>query len=75
MTLYLIPDIFVAVVSGTSGDVIHSFDLLEFRVHTDCIPGKILGHVVVTTEGIDEYVTCQELCGYGHSGMSFIIEV
>lgn len=75
ITLYLIPDIFIAIVCRSSGDVIHSFDLLEFGVHTDCMPGKVARHVVVTTERIDEYVTCQELCGYRHSRISLILEV
>lgn len=53
--------------------MLHSFSLLDLGVHTDCMPGKTVGHEVSTELLIDEYVTCQELCGYGHSGMSMII--
>jgi heme/copper-type cytochrome/quinol oxidase subunit 2 len=58
---------------GTSSDVLHSFSLLDFGVHTDCIPGKAVGHEVVSDVIVDEYITCQELCGYGHSGMSIFL--
>lgn len=62
-------------ISGRSSDVLHSFSLLELRVHTDCIPGKLTEHSVVVHLELEEYVTCQELCGYGHSGISLLLEL
>ena len=60
---------------GSSTDVLHSFSLLDLRVHTDCIPGKTVRHEVNSDIGLDEYVTCQELCRYRHSGISILLEI
>lgn len=62
-------------VSRSSSDVLHSFSLLELGVHTDCMPGKLTEHGVVVHLELEEYVTCQELCRYRHSGMSLLLEL
>jgi len=31
---------------ATSGDVLHSMSLQLFGVHSDCMPGKMIGHDV-----------------------------
>jgi heme/copper-type cytochrome/quinol oxidase subunit 2 len=50
--------------------VLHSFSFKEYGFHTDCIPGKMIMHTAIyLTVGVVA-VTCQELCGYGHSGMT-----
>jgi heme/copper-type cytochrome/quinol oxidase subunit 2 len=75
MNMYVIGDYLLCRLQGRSSDVLHSYSVLRYGVHTDCMPGKLTEHVVqVNLEG-EEYVTCQELCGYGHSGMSIIIEL
>lgn len=30
-----------------SGDVLHSLSVLNLRIHTDCMPGKIISHDVL----------------------------
>lgn len=73
MSIYIIRDYLLCGLQGGSCDVLHSYSVLGYGVHTDCIPGKLTEHLVqVNLEG-EEYVTCQELCGYRHSGMSIIL--
>lgn len=73
--MYVVRDYLLCRLQGGSSDVLHSYSVLRYRVHTDCIPGKLTEHVVqVNMEG-EEYVTCQELCRYGHSRISLIIEL
>lgn len=57
-------------VGGSSTDVLHSYSMTDYDIHTDCIPGKKIVHNLLVNVIYDVYVTCQELCGYGHSGMS-----
>jgi len=75
MGFYMLGDYINVSISGGSSDVLHSFSLLELGVHTDCIPGKLTEHSVVVHLELEEYVTCQELCGYGHSGISLLLEL
>lgn len=60
-------------VGGTSTDVLHSYSLVDYDLHTDCIPGKQVMHSLLVDVIYDLYVTCQELCGYGHAGISLEI--
>lgn len=57
-------------VGGSSTDVLHSYSIIDYDIHTDCIPGKKVVHNLLVNVMYDVYVTCQELCGYRHSGMS-----
>ncbi|HZN54935.1 MAG TPA: hypothetical protein VFB67_06390 [Candidatus Polarisedimenticolaceae bacterium] len=70
-----------AIVKLSSKDVIHSFNLTEFRVKQDAIPGLTIPlwfvPTVTTDEmrqklGDDEFVyeiACAQLCGLGHYSM------
>lgn len=60
-------------VGGSSTDVLHSYSIVDYDVHTDCIPGKKIVHNILVYVMYDVYVTCQELCGYGHARMSLEI--
>jgi heme/copper-type cytochrome/quinol oxidase subunit 2 len=60
-------------VGGTSTDVLHSYSIIDYDIHTDCIPGKKILHTLLVNVIYDVYITCQELCGYGHSGISLQI--
>jgi cytochrome c oxidase subunit II len=54
----------------TSMDVIHSFKVVPFRITQDAIPGmRIPTWFVPTMEGKYQ-ITCAQLCGVGHAGMS-----
>jgi len=54
----------------TSEDVFHNFGLVEFRVRTDAIPGKV-NQIWINPEQEGIYkILCYELCGVGHSFMS-----
>jgi heme/copper-type cytochrome/quinol oxidase subunit 2 len=57
-------------IGGTSEDVLHSFSLKEFGFHTDCIPGKHISHTVFFLTNSVVIITCQELCGYRHAGIT-----
>lgn len=61
--------------TSVSEDVLHSFSIRDCGVHLDCVPGKELGCNVIWDVINFIFVTCQELCGYGHSGITFLIEV
>jgi cytochrome c oxidase subunit 2 len=70
-----------AIVKLSSKDVIHSFNLTEFRVKQDAIPGVVIPLwfvPTVTTDdmrkqtGKDDFVyeiACAQLCGLGHYSM------
>lgn len=60
--------------SGSSSDVIHSYSLWDLGVHTDCIPRKFTLHYIHSQIYGSALITCQELCRYGHSGMTVRIE-
>lgn len=62
-------------IGATTLDVLHSMSMKDLRFHTDCMPGKYVVHDYVDyLEGI-VWVSCQELCGYRHSGMVIGMEV
>jgi len=70
-----------AIIKLTSKDVIHSFNLTEFRVKQDAIPGVMIPlwfEPTITTDemrkqlGKDDFVyeiACAQLCGLGHYSM------
>jgi len=70
-----------AIVKLSSKDVIHSFNLTEFRVKQDAIPGVVIPlwfTPTITTDemrknlGKDDFVyeiACAQLCGLGHYSM------
>jgi len=70
-----------AIVKLSSKDVIHSFNLTEFRVKQDAIPGLVIPlwfMPTITTDdmraklGEDDFVyeiACAQLCGLGHYSM------
>lgn len=75
ISMYIVGDYLLCGLQGGSSDVLHSYSVLGYGVHTDCIPGKLTEHVIQVNLEREEYVTCQELCGYGHSRISIIIEL
>ncbi len=70
-----------AIVKLSSKDVIHSFNLTEFRVKQDAVPGLVIPlwfEPTISTDdmrkrlGDDEFVyeiACAQLCGLGHYSM------
>lgn len=56
-------------------DVLHSFNFNLMVFHTDCIPGKIIGHDYFASLLSVINIKCQELCGYGHSGILIQIDI
>jgi cytochrome c oxidase subunit II len=59
-----------ALVSLTSLDVIHSFKVSPFRITQDAIPGMRIPTWFVPTKEGKFQITCAQLCGIGHAGMS-----
>jgi cytochrome c oxidase subunit II len=57
-------------VSLTSMDVIHSFKVSPFRITQDAIPGMRIPTWFVPTKEGKYQITCAQLCGIGHAGMS-----
>jgi len=54
----------------TSTDVFHKFQLVDFKIGVDAIPGKV-NKIWIKTERTGEYlIQCYELCGVGHSVMA-----
>ena len=59
----------VTVFYVTSTDVFHKFQLVEFKIGVDAIPGKV-NKIWIQTDKPGEYlIQCYELCGVGHSVM------
>lgn len=54
----------------TSGDVIHSFWVPQFRGKRDATPGRVSEFLVTPTEIGEFPVRCAELCGAGHAAMN-----
>ena len=54
----------------TSGDVIHSFWVPQFRGKRDATPGRVSEFLVTPTEIGTFPVRCAELCGPGHANMT-----
>ena len=53
----------------TSTDVFHKFQLVEFKIGVDAIPGKV-NKIWIKSEKVGEYtIQCYELCGVGHALM------
>lgn len=75
------------VVRLTSKDVIHSFNVVEFRVKRDAIPGMVIDvpfTPTLTTAALREMkgsetrdfeIACAQLCGLGHYRMRGIVRV
>ncbi|HID04923.1 MAG TPA: cytochrome c oxidase subunit II [Candidatus Caldiarchaeum subterraneum] len=60
----------VTVFYVTSTDVFHKFQLVEFKIGVDAIPGKV-NKIWISTEKAGEYlIQCYELCGVGHAVMA-----
>jgi cytochrome c oxidase subunit 2 len=53
----------------TSEDVIHSFYVPAFRIHTDLIPGRYTSQWFTPTQVGTFRLMCSEYCGTGHSVM------
>jgi len=53
----------------TSGDVVHSFWVPEFRVKQDLVPGRMTELRVTPSREGDYEVRCAELCGTSHYNM------
>jgi heme/copper-type cytochrome/quinol oxidase subunit 2 len=49
--------------------------LQDFGFHTDCMPGKLIMHLISCISSGISIITCQELCGYGHAGMTLGISI
>lgn len=54
----------------TSGDVIHSFWVPQFRGKRDATPGRVAEFLVTPIEIGEFPVRCAELCGPGHANMT-----
>lgn len=62
--------------SVQSKDVIHDFWAPVFRVKIDAVPGITTHLHVTTTDKVGHYdVTCNELCGVGHSTMRAALHI
>jgi len=59
----------VIVFKVTSDDVFHKFQLLEFKVGVDAIPGMTNKIWIKPTTSGTYTIQCFELCGFGHSRM------
>jgi len=53
-----------------SGDVIHSFGLVDFRLKEDLIPGRVTYLWFIADKPQETRVNCMEFCGTGHGQMS-----
>jgi len=62
-------------IGATTLDVLHSISIKDLGFHTDCIPGKYVVHDYVDYLERLIWVSCQELCGYRHSGMVIRMEI
>lgn len=58
-----------------SKDVLHDFDVPQFRVKMDMVPGQITFFWVTPTRVGTFEVLCQELCGVAHFAMRGLIVV
>jgi heme/copper-type cytochrome/quinol oxidase subunit 2 len=62
-------------IRATTLDVLHSISIKDLGFHTDCMPGKYVVHDYVDYLERLIWVSCQELCGYRHSGMVVGMEI
>lgn len=59
----------VVIFKVTSDDVFHKFQLPEFKIGVDAIPGKV-NVIWIQPQQVGQYnIFCAELCGLGHSLM------
>lgn len=58
------------VLKMTSGDVIHSFWVPEFRIKQDVLPGRVTDYRITPILVGNYTVRCAELCGASHSYMT-----
>lgn len=63
------------VLQMTSGDVIHSFWVPEFRVKQDLVPGQTTELRITPTVSGEYKVRCAELCGLNHAYMEGLVHV
>lgn len=56
-------------------DVIHDFDVPQFRVKMDMVPGQVTYFWLTPTRTGAFEVLCQELCGVGHFAMRGLVVV
>ena len=53
----------------TSGDVIHAFNIPDFTVLMDAVPGRINTVWVVPDQAGEYLIQCREYCGFSHYQM------
>ena len=58
-----------------SKDVIHGFNVPEFRVKQDAVPGLTIPIWFQATRPGDYEIACAELCGFGHATMRGVLTV
>jgi cytochrome c oxidase subunit 2 len=58
-----------------SKDVLHDFDVPQFRVKMDMVPGQITSFWLTPTRSGAFEVLCQELCGVAHFAMRGLVVV
>jgi len=59
----------------TSLDVIHDFFLEEVRLKQDVMPLREINGWFDTTKAGTFHIVCDELCGFGHTRMSAVLQV
>jgi cytochrome c oxidase subunit II len=59
----------------TSKDVIHDFFLPEVRLKQDVMPGREIDQWFDTNQTGTFHIVCDELCGFGHTRMTGVLQV
>ena len=59
----------------TSQDVIHGFFLPEVRLKQDVMPGREINAWFDTSQTGAFHIVCAELCGFGHTRMTGVLQV
>ncbi len=59
----------------TSLDVIHDFFLPEIRLKQDVMPQREINEWFDTTQTGTFHIVCDELCGFGHTRMTGVLQV
>lgn len=59
----------------TSLDVIHDFFLPEVRFKQDVMPGREINAWFDTNQTGTYHIVCDELCGFGHTRMTGVLQV
>lgn len=59
----------------TSQDVIHDFFLPEVRFQQDVLPGRQIEAWFDTTQTGAYHIVCNQLCGFGHTRMTGVLQV